>query len=87
MKLYRTGDLCPCCGQPIKLEDPQALWLFSAMMEMLGLPEAQEEEKEPPWSHRCGSCRAAGSRTRRPGQILCPISGQWRDLDEPCAFD
>lgn len=28
-KRLRTGDPCPCCGQPIKTDDPDILELLS----------------------------------------------------------
>lgn len=28
-KLLKTGDPCPCCGEPIKTKDPDALLLLS----------------------------------------------------------
>ncbi len=28
-KRLRTGDPCPCCGQPIKTRDPEVLLLLS----------------------------------------------------------
>lgn len=28
-KLLKTGDLCPCCGQPIKTTDPLLLQLLT----------------------------------------------------------
>ena len=28
-KRLRTGDPCPCCGQPIKTKDPDVLELLS----------------------------------------------------------
>lgn len=29
MKLLKTGDPCPCCGQKIKTKDPATLYLLS----------------------------------------------------------
>lgn len=37
MKIYKTGDLCPCCDQPIQLTDPKALLAFSYLVELMGL--------------------------------------------------
>lgn len=28
-KLLKTGDTCPCCGEPIKTKDPDTLLLLS----------------------------------------------------------
>lgn len=37
MKIYKTGDICPCCGQPIKLTDPDELYAFSVFVSILNL--------------------------------------------------
>ena len=37
MILYKTGDPCPCCGQPIKLRRKADLYAFSAIVALLGL--------------------------------------------------
>lgn len=37
MILYKTGDPCPCCGQPIKLKSKADLYAFSAICELTGL--------------------------------------------------
>ena len=37
MILYKTGDTCPCCGQPIKLRGQAELYAFSVVCEMTGL--------------------------------------------------
>lgn len=29
MEILKPGDPCPCCGQPIKTTDPEALLLLS----------------------------------------------------------
>lgn len=29
IKMLRTGDPCPCCGQPIKTRDPEILRLLT----------------------------------------------------------
>lgn len=29
MRALRTGDLCPCCGQPIKWKNPRILQLLT----------------------------------------------------------
>lgn len=47
MRLYRTGDICPLCGQPIRLTDPGELFWFSYMAIMLlGLPSPEENCKD-----------------------------------------
>lgn len=35
MKLLKTGDKCPCCGQPIVTEDERLLLILSAMADMM----------------------------------------------------
>lgn len=37
MKIYKTGDICPCCGQPIKLTDPDELYAYSVFISILNL--------------------------------------------------
>ena len=37
MILYKTGDRCPCCGQPIKLTHPADLYAFSVVCHLTGL--------------------------------------------------
>lgn len=37
MILYKTGDCCPCCGQPIQLKGSAELYAFSVVCEMTGL--------------------------------------------------
>ena len=60
MRLLRTGDPCPCCGQPIQLTDPDALRLLAVTANLLGLPDhpaAPESEDIPPaLAHRCEGC-------------------------------
>lgn len=31
MTPLKTGDPCPLCGQPIKTEDPEDLWLLTCI--------------------------------------------------------
>ena len=45
MILYKTGDPCPCCGQPIKLRRSADLFAFSAIVHVLGLNEVARTEK------------------------------------------
>lgn len=37
MILYKAGDRCPCCGQPIKLTHPADLYAFSVVCHLTGL--------------------------------------------------
>lgn len=45
MILYKTGDPCPCCGQPIKLRSRADLYAFSAIVHLLGLNEVGRTEQ------------------------------------------
>lgn len=48
MRVLRTGDPCPCCGQPITLTAPEALRLLAVLADLMGLPEepaARESEQ------------------------------------------
>ena len=38
MKIYQTGDVCPCCGQIITTEDPYRLRLISFLADFLMPP-------------------------------------------------
>lgn len=42
MKILKTGDPCPCCGQPIKSKDPEVLYLLSWIGQMNHLPSVEE---------------------------------------------
>ena len=44
MILYKTGDTCPCCGQPIKLTHPVDLYVFSVICHLTGLNEVGRTE-------------------------------------------
>jgi len=41
--IYRTGERCPCCGQPIKLTDPASLEMFSRICAICKLPPWPED--------------------------------------------
>ena len=45
MILYKTGDRCPCCGQPIKLTHPADLYAFSVVCHLLGLNDLARTEE------------------------------------------
>lgn len=45
MILYKTGDTCPCCGQPIKLRGKAELYAFSVVCEMTGLNEVGRTQR------------------------------------------
>lgn len=44
MRKYKKGDPCPCCGQPIKTDNPEALYLLSWIGDMRRLPAVEEIE-------------------------------------------
>ena len=46
MRIYKTGERCPCCGQPIKLTEPEALYVYSQLINALGLSEDPNEQEE-----------------------------------------
>lgn len=43
--LYRTGDTCPCCGQPIKLRSKVDLYAFSLICHLTGLNDVGRTER------------------------------------------
>ena len=45
MRILRTGECCPFCGQPLQQKDPEALRLLAAIADIAGLPEPEEEEQ------------------------------------------
>ena len=45
MILYKTGDPCPLCGQPIKTRHPADLYALSAIAHMLGLNDVARTEQ------------------------------------------
>lgn len=42
MKLLKTGDPCPCCGQPIRTRDPETLYLLTWIKKMQRFPIPEE---------------------------------------------
>ena len=36
IKQLKPGDPCPLCGQPIKTEDPEALFVLSVLADLIG---------------------------------------------------
>ena len=44
METLKTGDPCPCCGQPIKSKDPNVLRLLSWIASHRRLPSVEEIE-------------------------------------------
>ena len=43
MRVLKTGDPCPCCGEPIPLTDPDALRLLAMLADVLGLPDGPND--------------------------------------------
>lgn len=62
MILYKTGDQCPCCGQPIKLIGKAELYAFSVVCEMTGLNNVGRTEDA---LRRAEERRKARSEARR----------------------
>lgn len=44
MKIYKTGDVCPICGQPITLTDPEELRFFSVLVWYLMVEKERVDE-------------------------------------------
>lgn len=40
MDILKSGDPCPCCGQPIKTKDPQLLLLLTLIRDDVRYREA-----------------------------------------------
>lgn len=45
-KMLRTGDPCPCCGQPIKTKDPDLLRLLTYIRDSRAVANAGHEFME-----------------------------------------
>lgn len=43
--LYKAGDTCPCCGQPIKLRSKVDLYAFSLICHLTGLNDIGRTER------------------------------------------
>lgn len=46
MRVYKTGDPCPCCGQPIRYTDPELLRLFNILVHVMGLAPGDATEED-----------------------------------------
>ena len=50
VRILKTGNPCPFCGQPLRQTDPEALRLLAAIADIAGLPgpgeEAQTDERD-----------------------------------------
>lgn len=44
MRLLKTGDPCPCCGQPIRTDDPDRLLALNWLAWVLGKDGGEEDE-------------------------------------------
>ena len=42
MTQLKTGDPCPCCGQPIKSRDPEVLRLLTLIKQRRYFPSVEE---------------------------------------------
>lgn len=42
MRKFKKGDPCPCCGQPIKTDNPEVLYLLSWIADMRRIPAVEE---------------------------------------------
>lgn len=47
MRVFKNGDACPCCGEPIEGRSEEWLELFSQTMFFMGLNEACNQEPDP----------------------------------------
>ena len=43
MRILKTGDPCPFCGQPLRQTDQDALRLLAAVADIVGLPDPKKE--------------------------------------------
>ncbi len=43
MRILKSGDPCPFCGQPLRQTDPDALRLLAAVADIVGLPDPEKE--------------------------------------------
>ena len=70
MILYKTGDPCPLCGQPIKTRHPADLYALSAIALILGLNDVARTEQalREAESMRKRAAEAPGCGDRRRGE-------------------
>lgn len=62
MILYKTGDPCSLCGQPIKTRHPADLYALSAIAHILGLNDVARTEQA------LAAAEALGCGDRRRGE-------------------
>ena len=46
MRTLKTGDPCPCCGQPIEYTDPDKLRMLAMIADLLQLPEREPDREK-----------------------------------------
>lgn len=44
--MLKKGDTCPCCGKPIKTDDPRALMILTEIAEFLKEREGNNEGRD-----------------------------------------
>lgn len=44
MRILKTGDKCPCCGQPIVTEDERILLILSEIAEEMEAENADDHD-------------------------------------------
>lgn len=44
MTPFKKGDPCPCCGHPIKTDNPEVLYLLGWIADMRRIPAVEEIE-------------------------------------------
>jgi len=54
MKSLKTGDPCPCCGQPIRSKDPAVLMVLTWISQVGRLPTMDELNELLEASHEPG---------------------------------
>ena len=54
MKFLKTGDPCPCCGQPIRSKDPGLLAMLTWISQVRRLPTMDEIQEFLEVSHEPG---------------------------------
>lgn len=45
MRTLKKGDLCPCCGRPIKTDNPDVLRLLGWIAEQHRIPSVDESRQ------------------------------------------
>lgn len=55
--MLKQGDICPCCGKPIKTDDPRALMILTEIAEYL--KDTEEKKESGGHEQTAGSGKAA----------------------------